>query len=187
MGNKHNNQRLPSFHLLPLNMKYRFPLRRQDNITMYCHVAHLERQDCNLCAGPDFYDYAFSDLGVDKFWYSYLKLEDCKDMLSQLILKCKDGSISIHFFLFGSDFRDQKRFKHFKVSNFSFSKNSLGTGAFTLSSVWPFTIHQEALQLWLFCSANPQTVNLWTWLNSTGAQHRKLVSTAPPSLMEWQP
>lgn len=56
-------------------------------------------------------------------------------MLSQLILKCKDGSISIHFFLFGSDFTDQKRFKHFKVSNFSFSKNSLGTGAFTLSSV----------------------------------------------------
>lgn len=24
------------------------------NITMYCHAAHLERQDCNLCAGPDF-------------------------------------------------------------------------------------------------------------------------------------
>lgn len=56
-------------------------------------------------------------------------------MLSQLLLKCTNGSISIHFFLFDSDFRGQgKRFKHLKVSNFSFGKNNLGTGFFTLSS-----------------------------------------------------
>lgn len=56
-------------------------------------------------------------------------------MLSQLVLKCKDGSISIHFFLFVSDFRGQgKRLKHFKVSNFNFGKSNLGTGAFTLYS-----------------------------------------------------
>lgn len=78
----------------------------------------------------------FSGLGAYKFWDSYLKFEDCKDTFSQIILKCRDGSISIHFFLFDSDFRGQgKRCKHFRVSNFPFGKNSLGIGAFTLSSV----------------------------------------------------
>lgn len=79
--------------------------------------------------------------------------------------------------------RSEEEIKHFKVSNFSFGKNSLGIGAFTLSSVWPFTIHQGSSSAVTFCSANLQTVNLWTWLNSTGAQHWKLVRAAFPDGM----
>lgn len=67
---------------------------------MYCDVAHLERQDSNLCAGSNFKDYAFSGLGVDKFWYSYLESEDSKDAPSQLFLNAKtEGPVYIFFCL----------------------------------------------------------------------------------------
>lgn len=116
---------------------------------MYCDVAHLERQDSNLCAGSNFKDYAFSGLGVDKFFYSYLKSEDSEDAFSQLFLECKDRRISIHFFLFGSDSRGhERRFKHFKLSNVSFSKNTvlvLGPLHFLAYKLSQFI--KEALQL----------------------------------------
>lgn len=155
------------------------------NITMYCHVAHLERQDCNLCAGPDFKDYAFSGLGVLVFISEMRGLQG--HALPAHSEKMQRWKHQYTFFPVWLRFqRSEEEIKHFKVSNFSFGKNSLGIGAFPLSSVWPFTIHQGSSSAVTFCSAHLQTANLWTWLNSTGAQHWKLVWAAPHSLMEWQ-
>lgn len=73
-----------------------------------------------------------------------------------------DGSVYI--FLFGLDFRGrERRFKHFKLSNFSFSKNTvLVVGAFILFSVQPFMIHRGSSSAMTFSSASLQTINLWT-------------------------
>ena len=78
------------------------------------------------------------------------------------------------FFLFGSDFRGHKRrFKHFKLSNFSFGKNTVLVLGPLHFPVYDLSWFKEVLQLRLFCSANLQTINLWTCLSCTGAQHRK--------------
>lgn len=106
------------------------PEKTPHNFKVDCDVAYLESQDSNLCAGSNLKDYAFSGLGVDKFWYLYLKSEYSKQAISQLLFwnTKTEGSVYLlgFFFLFGSDFRGhRRRCKYFKLSNFSFSKNTV--------------------------------------------------------------
>lgn len=70
---------------------------------------------------------------------------------------------SVHIVVFCSDFRGRRRrFKHFKLSNFSFSKKMvLGPSHFLAYDLsWFIT---EVLQLQHICWASLQTTHLWTW------------------------
>lgn len=149
VGNKHNNQWLPSFHLFPLNMKCWFPLRKHHITLQRIVMWHIWKDKTVISVlGQTFKTMHFQ---VWEFWYSYLKWEDCKDRLSQLILKCKDGSISILFFLFDSDFRGQR--KRLSTSKFQISVLArivlvLGPLHFLVYDLSRFI--KGALQLWLF-------------------------------------
>lgn len=154
------------------------------NIKTYCHTAHLERQDSNLRAGSNFKD-KFGSGQV--FGIHIWKKRTLKTHFPSTFWSAQtDGSIYF-FFLFGLDFRGgERRLKHFKLSSSSFSKNTLLVlGAFTLLSVQPFVIHRGSSSAMMFSSASLQTINLWTWLNYTGAQHRKPETGVNTTLPDW--
>lgn len=66
-----------------------FPSRRHPITLQHIVMLHIWKDKTAIFVLDQTFKAAFSGLGADKFWYSYLKWEDCKDMLSQLILNVK--------------------------------------------------------------------------------------------------
>lgn len=161
--------------------------KKLHNITVYCCVAHLERQDCNLVLNQTFNTLHFQVWEQTSFGIHIWNLRTARTRFPSSFWNA-EMEASVYIFSCLTQI-SEVRGRDLSITRFQISVLArivlvLGSLHFLVYDLSRFI--KETLQLWLFCSANLQPVNLWTWLNSTGAQHWKVVWAAPHFLMEWE-